>query len=338
MLTDLKAGQMFTMLRNGCSLAIIARKLHVAKKTIRKYRELDVLPSQIVHPPRTYRTRQDPLDRYWPEVEELLTSQPRLKPFALLEHLQQKYNSTVDAGEPLPVPDSLRRTLERRVQKWKLQHDVNQEVIFPQVHHAGDVIAFDFVDLNCLQVTINSQQFDHKLFHAVLTYSNWEYLNVCHSESYEAVATGLQDALHLAGGVPKRVRSDSLSAAVNNLSAEKEFAKQYQALLSHYGLQGHRINVRKPQENGDVESSNGHIKTAIDQALLLRGNRNFASPAEYQEFIHTIVKKRNAKRETKLLEEVNQFAALPAQRVATFTCDRIHLRSHSCQERLYRAH
>lgn len=36
------------------------------------------------------------------------------------------------------------------------------------------MIAFDFVDLNCLQVTIDGRQFDHKLFHAVLTYSNWE--------------------------------------------------------------------------------------------------------------------------------------------------------------------
>jgi hypothetical protein len=59
-----------------------------------------------------------------------------------------KVQLTVNAGEPLPVPDSLRRTFERLVQKWKLQHDVDQpRSHFPQVHHAGDVIAFDFVDL-----------------------------------------------------------------------------------------------------------------------------------------------------------------------------------------------
>lgn len=37
-------------------------------------------------------------------------------------------------------------------------------------------------------------------------------------------------ALHRAGGVPGRVRSDSLSAAVNNLSSDKQFAQQYEAL------------------------------------------------------------------------------------------------------------
>ena len=107
-----------------------------------------------------------------------------------------------------------------------------------------DVIAFDFVVMNSLKITIGGKRFDHMMFHAVFTYSNWEYVHVCHSESFEALSAGLQDALHRAGGVPRRVRSDSLSAAVNNLSSDRDFATQYQELLDHYGLKGHRINVR----------------------------------------------------------------------------------------------
>ena len=335
MLKDIQVSRMFTMLRDGCPVAEIARRLPMSEKTVRKYRDKNLLPSQVQRPPRNYRTRVDPLDRVWPEIEELLQADPRLKPFALLQWLQQKYNSPGSEPAQQVVPDSLRRTLERRVQRWKLNHDVGQEVIFPQIHHPGDVMAFDFVDLNCLQVTIAGKQFDHKLFHAVLTYSNWEHIHVCHSESYEALATGLQDALYLAGGVPRRVRSDSLSAAVNNLSSDKEFAKQYQGLLNHYGLKGHRINIRKPQENGDVESSNGHIKTAIDQALRLRGNRDFASDVEYREFVLEVVTARNTKREAKLLEEVTQFTSLPHQRVATFTCLDLHVKS-DCVVRIKR--
>ena len=320
MYKDFQVSNLFAMLRNGSSVAETARKLPMSQKTVRKYRDKNLLPSQIQRPRRDYRTRLDPLDRFWPEIEKLLESDRRLKPYAILQWLQQKYNSPgVDANKQ-SVPSSLRRTLERRVQRWKLQHDVTQEVIFPQIHHPGDVMAFDFVDLNCLQVTIAGKQFDHKLFHAVLTYSNWEHLHVCHSESYEALATGLQDALYLVGGVPKRVRSDSLSAAVNNLSSDKEFAKQYQGLLEYYGLRGHRINVRKPQENGDVESANGHIKTAIDQSLRLRGNRDFASRDDYRAFVHDVATNRNAPRQAKLCEEVAQLAGLPHQRLATFTC------------------
>ena len=162
----------------------------------------------------------------------------------MLDWLKQKHNPPAGVPGEVVIPDSIRRTLERRVQRWKLQQDVQQEVTFPQVHHPGDVIAFDFVVLNGLGVTIQGRPYDHMLFHAVFTYSNWQYVHLCHSESFEALATGLQDALHFAGGVPRRVRSDSLSAAVNNLSCDKTFSKQYQTLLNHYGLQGHRINVR----------------------------------------------------------------------------------------------
>lgn len=121
------------------------------------------------------------------------------------------------------MTDAIRRTLERRVPSWKLEQDVEQEVKFPQVHHAGNIIAFDFVAMNALKVTIGGKPFDHMLFHAVFTYSNWEYVHLCHSESFEALPAGLQDALHRAGGVPRCVRSDSLSAAVNNLSDDREF-------------------------------------------------------------------------------------------------------------------
>ena len=187
----------------------------MSERTIRKYREGGRLPSQRPRAPRDYRTRKDPLEPFWPEIEELLRQDPQLRPFALLDWLKQKYNLSTGVPGELVVEDSIRRTLERRVQRWKLQRDIQQEVTFPQVHQPGDLIAFDFVVLNDLRVTIAGRPYEHMLFHAVFTYSNWEYVHVCHSESFEALATGLQDALHLAGGAPRRVRSDSLSAAVN---------------------------------------------------------------------------------------------------------------------------
>jgi len=38
-------------------------------------------------------------------------------------------------------------------------------------------------------------------------------------------------------------------------------------LLDYYRLEPQRINVRTAHENGDVESSHGHLKRAIDQGL-----------------------------------------------------------------------
>ncbi len=326
MITDVRASKMYRLLHQGESVASVSRRLKMSQKTVRKYRDADQLPSQTERPERTYRTRQDPLAEFWSDIEGLLQQDSQLKPYAILDWLKQKYNPP--QGEP-QVTDSIRRSLERRVQRWKLQHGVEQDVKFPQVHHAGDVLAFDFVVLNSLKITVSGKQFDHMLFHAVFTYSNWEYTHLCHSESFEALSAGLQDTLHLAGGVPDRVRSDSLSAAVNNLSSDKEFAVQYRELLAYYGAKGHRINVRKPHENGDVESSHGHFKDALDQALRLRGNREFASAADYMTFVRQLASRRNAAREKRFAEEIAVLSPLPPQRRSTCTSISVTVKSDS---------
>jgi hypothetical protein len=250
-----------------------------------------------------------------------------LRPFALLDWLKQKYNDQDNGQSEVRVTDSIRRTLERRVRRWKLQHGVEQEVMFPQVHHPGDVLACDFVVLNDLRVTIQGRPYDHMMLHLVLTYSNWEYVHLCHSESFEALSTGVQDAVYTAGGVPRRFRCDSLSAAVNNLSGDKEFAAQYQTLLDHYGVRGHRINVRKPHENGDVESAHGHLKSWLDQALRLRGNRDFADQAEYLAFVRQVLARRNNARAAAFRKECEALAPLPPQRLSTCTAVRVTVKS-----------
>src|SRR5438128_444606 len=142
-------------------------------------------------------------------------------------------------------------------------------------------------------------------------------LDPCASESFEALSDGLQNALWELGGAPRRHRSDSLTAAVNNLSATREFQTRYRDLLAHYGVSGQRINVRQAHENGDAESSHGHFKTAVDQALLLRGSRDFASRAEYVDFLHGVVKTRNEGRGDRFVEEVAALRDLPEQRLSS---------------------
>ncbi len=326
MLRDLQASEMFVFLRASESVAAISRRLKMSEKTIRKYRDAGQLPSQIERPERTYRTRPDPLAEFWNEIDALLQGDSRLKPYAILDWLKQKYNSPDNESD---VTDSIRRTLERRIGQWKLEHGIEQDVKFTQVHHAADVLAFDFVVLNSLQVTVGGKPFDHMMFHGVFTYSNWEHVHLCHSESFEALSAGLQDTLHLAGGVPRRIRSDSLSAAIKNLSSDKEFANAYRELLEHYGVRGHRINVRKPHENGDVESSHGHFKDALDQALRLRGSRDFASAEDYMAFVRPLVSRRNASREKRFAEEVAAFGPLPRQRRSTCTSIPVTVKSDS---------
>jgi hypothetical protein len=285
------------------------------EKTARKYRSLGALPST-QKLPRTYRTRQDPLAELWQRAEARLATEPRLRAKTLFDWLQQEY--------PGQLTESQRRTLERRVRQWRVTAGVSRPVMFSQVHHAGDLAASDFTSMNTLGITVLGKRFEHLVYHFVLTYSNWESVTICPSESFEALSDGLQNALWELGGAPRRHRSDSLTAAVNNLSVKREFQTRYRGLLEHYGLAGERINVRQPHENGDSESSHGHFKTAVDQALLLRGGRDFGSREEYLAFLQAVVAARNAGRRQRHAEELAVLRPLPVQRLAS--CLRLAVR------------
>ena len=69
--------------------------------------------------------------------------------------------------------------------------------------------------------------------------------------------------------MPQRHRTDRMTAAVNNLSEQADFQKNYQALLRHYGLEGQQIQTGQPNENGDVEQRHYRFQRALDQALAV---------------------------------------------------------------------
>jgi hypothetical protein len=280
MVTDGQVKELRRLLASGKTLAVSARMTEMDEKTARQYRRDERLPSQRKKP-RDYRTRIDPFAEVWAEVQRRLEAEPLLQAKTLFQWLQDR--------QPGLYPDSTRRTFERRVRLWRSTQGPNKPVMFPQVHDPGRIAASDFTVMNELHVTIAGVSFEHLLFHCVLTYSNVESVTLCFSESFEALSEGIQNAFWEFGGAPARHRTDSLSAAVNNHSSRKELTARYAALMDHYGCEPERINVRCANENGDVESSHGHLKNRIDQALLLRGSRDFASREDYMDFVQALI-------------------------------------------------
>lgn len=112
------------------------------------------------------------------------------------------------------------RSLQRRIAGWRAQHGPAQEVIFPQVHEPGVDAQSDFTHMASLGVTLGGVPFPHLAFPLVVVYSNVEAVRVCFSESFEALGEGLESCLWPLGGVPRRHRTDHLSAAIRPLDAE----------------------------------------------------------------------------------------------------------------------
>jgi hypothetical protein len=188
-------------------------------------------------------------------------------------------------------------------------------VFFVQQHVPGRLGQSDFTYMNELDITVGGQSFPHMLYHFVLTYSNWEDATLCYSESFESLSEGFQNALWELGGTPLEHRTDRLSTAVNNMSDEKEFTNRYEALLRHYRMDGQKIQAGKANENGDVEQRHHRLKRAIDQALMLRGSREFASAEHYKQFLRLILGQLNAGRQERLKTEMQYLKALPERRL-----------------------
>jgi transposase len=295
-----------SLLTQGIPQVTAAAKAGMSERSARKYGRLGRAPSQ-VKVPHTWRTRPDPFEGVWPEIEALLRQDGGLQAKTIWTELNERYPGRFSSGQL--------RTLQRRLLAWRVTAGPDREVFFPQTHTPGEQAQSDFTDMRRLEVMIAGQPFPHLLYHFVLTYSNWEAISICPSESFESLSAGVQSALWRLGGVPLEHRTDNLSAATHELaeSRGRDFTERYRELIDHYGLRASRNFPGNAHENGDVESANGGLKNAIDQRLRLRGSRAFVSREAYAGFLESCVQARNATRQTRIDEERAHLRALPVR-------------------------
>lgn len=306
MVTDQQVRRLWMFINSEKTQATAAVKAGMDVKTARKYLTSGILPSQC-KAAHTWRTRQDPFKEAWLEVKDMISANPGLEAKTLFGYLKEKYPNEYDDGQL--------RTLQRRIKQWRAQEGPSKEVFFPQTHYPGELGASDFTHMSKLGVTIRGEVFRHLLYHFTLTYSNWEAGSVCFSESFESLSAGFQNALWQLGGAPLRHRLDRMSAAVNKDCNPEQFTRHYQALMRHYAIEPQRTNVASANENGDIEQRHYRLKKAIEQALILRGSRDFTSRGEYDEFLKGIFKQLNSGRLNRFKEELAVLRVLPHQRM-----------------------
>ena len=285
-----------------------ALKAGMNRETAARYLQAQAGPQQLKQP-HTWRNCPDPVAALWLKAKPWLETAPELEAKALFEHLL--------AVEPDLAPARALRTFQRRVRQWRAQHGPPREVHFPQVREPGQMLQLDWTHADELGVTIAGVPFHHWLCHAVLPYSNWEWAIPCHSESLLSLRLGLQAALWALGGVPPQLQTDQSSTAthvLDRVAKQRGFNPGYLALCAHYGLQPIAIHVDSPNEQGDIESVNGHLKRRLKNHLALRGSRDFATETDYAAFVAQVCTAANLPRQAKLAEERPRLRPLPARR------------------------
>lgn len=80
-----------------------------------------------------------------------------------------------------------------------------------------------------------------------------------------------------------------------NAEARADLTARYEALCAHYVMELTRNNRGVAHENGSIESPHEHPKSAVRDALLLRGTRNFEDLVEYHRLIGEVVSRKNAR-------------------------------------------
>ena len=263
-----------------------------------------------IHAPRTWRTREDPLGGVWEtHLAPLLAQAPDLTGLTLLEYLEDTFPGDYDGR--------ILRTLQRRVQHWKAVHGPDKAVIFRQQAEPGRQGLSDFTHV-ASAITLAGQPFVHLLYQFRLAFSGWRHVQVVQGgESYAALSEGLQGALRQLGGCPGEHRTDSLSAAFDNLTGEPR--ARYEALCQHYGMTPTHNNPGASHENGAIETAHGSLKRRLSQALKVRGSADFASVDAYQQCIDRVVGRLNRRVATRLGQEQAVLQPLPDVGFASYT-------------------
>jgi transposase len=297
------------------TLEAAASAAGMSERTARTWQR-GLLPSETKEP-RPWRTRPDPFEEVWAmEIEPLLVSdkEGKLEAKTVFAELCRKKPGVFEAGQL--------RTLQRRVRQWRAERGPAKEVYFPQEHLPGRMASMDFTHATELGVTILGALFVHLFFELVLAYSGWRFVQVAFGETFEALVKGLQDGLWALGGVPERVRQDNLSAATHELAKTggRGLTRRFADVVEHYGFQSSRIQPGESHENGVVEKAHHLLKSALTQALLVRGHRDFPSLEAYLDFVGRVVDETfHQGREARLAEERAALRPLPSSRVPEYT-------------------
>jgi len=214
------------------------------------------------------------------------------------------------------------------VKSWRAERGPDKDVVLAQLHRPGEAAQTDFTWTTELAITIAGELFVHMLCVFVLPYSNWRWASICLSESIASIRHGVQRALFQLGRVPLYHQTDNSTSATHRIpdgkkvtgegSGKRPFNEDYLAIMRHFGMTPRTTEVGAKEQNGDIEASNGVLKRALNQALLVRGSRDFASRAAWQTFVDDLLRKANLRQGRRVAEDMAAMRALDVAKLPEF--------------------
>src|SRR5208282_5840164 len=93
---------------------------------------------------------------------------------------------------------------------------------------------------------------------------------------------------------------------------------RYEAFCAYYGMTPTRNNLGVSHENGSIESSHGHLKSKLEDPLLLRASRDFETLPAWRGFVDEIVGRGNARNAKRIDQERLALKQLPLRKTTDY--------------------
>lgn len=241
-----------SMRKEGCSIAAIARELHVSEPTVRKYlKAADLSPK----PPVT-RSRPSKIDPWVPLIEQWLAedreswSKQRHTATRIHERLVREHGADVSLS-----------TVTRKVNELKGRFRLDRERGFLDLSwHEGEAQA----DFGQTDVWWRGARRRMHYFVLSFPYSNTAVACLTPGENAECACAALRWLFERLGGVPRRIVFDNAAGVGRK---RKDGSVRYTGLFAgfraHYGFDSTLCNPYSGHEKGNMQSKVGAIRRAL---------------------------------------------------------------------------
>lgn len=220
----------------------LARQYGMDRHTIAKYWKLGKIESVTID-------RSSPYDEYFDEIKAKLEDTACTKK-ALFKFFQKKYGEDVFACYS---------TFAHYLQRKKLENSRELKVHPRYETGPGIQLQLDWKEDLSIQLK-DGEVIDFNLFVATFGFSRYHYLIYSKTKTTADFLRCLIECLERAGGKPKQLLTDNMSAVVSIVGGMKTKHPIIKQFEKDIGVHIHLCKCRSPQTKGKVESANRFVQ------------------------------------------------------------------------------